>query len=207
MAKRVLVIDNDPDCLDMVKETLLYEGFEVCTGNGNGDMRPGVVGVNAQDVVPDRSEFGLDAGAVFFTAGRMPEDCKWQKFSKSPLQNFDKGKYLFGRDCIACHTIGHGDKIGPDLLGVIHVRSRQWLTQIIQHPDQLFEEKDPIATALLKKYSVRMPNNASLISSQDIFSLREATAANSFNTWTLIHPPSARSFSATTPRGSSEEIA
>jgi len=76
----------------------------------------------------------------------------------SPLQNFDKGKYLFGRDCIACHTIGHGDKIGPDLLGVIHVRSRQWLTQIIQHPDQLLEEKDPIATALLKKYNVRMPN-------------------------------------------------
>jgi len=76
----------------------------------------------------------------------------------SPLQNFDKGQYLFGRDCIACHTIGHGDKVGPDLLGVIHVRSRQWLTQIIQHPDQLLEEKDPVATALLKKYNVRMPN-------------------------------------------------
>jgi protein SCO1/2 len=76
----------------------------------------------------------------------------------SPLKNFDKGKYLFGRDCVACHTIGHGDKIGPDLLGVNHVRSREWLTQIIQHPDQLLEEKDPIATALLKKYNVRMPN-------------------------------------------------
>jgi protein SCO1 len=76
----------------------------------------------------------------------------------SALKNFDKGKYLFGRDCIACHTIGHGDKIGPDLLGVIHVRSRQWLAQIIQHPDQLLEKKDPIATALLKKYNVRMPN-------------------------------------------------
>ena len=31
------------------------------------------------------------------------------------------------------------------------------VTQMIQHPDQL-EEKDPIATALLKKYNVRMPN-------------------------------------------------
>ncbi len=75
----------------------------------------------------------------------------------SALKNFDRGKYLFGRDCVACHTIGHGDKVGPDLLGVVHVRSRQWLTQMIQHPDQM-EEKDPIATALLKKYSVRMPN-------------------------------------------------
>lgn len=75
----------------------------------------------------------------------------------SPLKDFDNGKYLFGRDCIACHTIGHGDKVGPDLLGVSHVRSRQWLTQMIQHPDQM-EEKDPIARTLLKKYNVRMPN-------------------------------------------------
>jgi len=75
----------------------------------------------------------------------------------SPLKNFDQGKYLFGRDCVACHTIGHGDKIGPDLLGVSHTRSREWLMQMIQHPDQM-EEKDPTATALLKKYNVRMPN-------------------------------------------------
>lgn len=76
----------------------------------------------------------------------------------SPLKNFDRGKYLFGKDCVACHTIGHGDKVGPDLLGVNHVRSRQWLTQIIQHPDQMLNEKDLVATALLKKYNVRMPN-------------------------------------------------
>ena len=75
----------------------------------------------------------------------------------SALKNFDTGKYLFGRNCVACHTIGHGDKVGPDLLGVVHVRSREWLTQMIQHPDQM-EEKDPIAMALLKKYNVRMPN-------------------------------------------------
>ena len=76
----------------------------------------------------------------------------------SPLKNFDRGKYLFGKDCVACHTIGHGDKIGPDLLGVNHARSRQWLTQIIEHPDKLLEDNDPVATALLKKYNVRMPN-------------------------------------------------
>jgi hypothetical protein len=29
---------------------------------------------------------------------------------------------------------------------------------MIQHPDQLLEDKDPVATALLKKYNVRMPN-------------------------------------------------
>jgi len=76
-----------------------------------------------------------------------------------PLRNFDKGQYLFGRQCIACHSIGHGEGIGPDLLGVNHVRDRQWLLRIIQKPNELLDGKDPIANALLKKYNgIRMPN-------------------------------------------------
>jgi protein SCO1/2 len=76
-----------------------------------------------------------------------------------PIENFDRGQYLFGRDCIACHTIGHGDKIGPDLRGVTQTRDRKWLGLMIQKPDQLLSDKDPIAAMLLKKYNnVRMPN-------------------------------------------------
>src|SRR5262249_39562537 len=33
----------------------------------------------------------------------------------------DKGRYIFASQCAACHTIGHGDKIGPDLQGVTNV--------------------------------------------------------------------------------------
>jgi protein SCO1/2 len=78
----------------------------------------------------------------------------------SPLK-FDRGQYLFGRDCIACHTIGHGDGIGPDLLGVTRNRDRKWLVRIIQQPNELINEKDPLATALLKKYNnLPMPNIA-----------------------------------------------
>ncbi len=77
----------------------------------------------------------------------------------SAIANFDRGRYLFARDCVACHTVGQGDKIGPDLLGVTSARDHQWLVRIIQAPEQLLKENDPIATALLKKYnSVRMPN-------------------------------------------------
>ncbi len=76
----------------------------------------------------------------------------------SPLK-FDRGQYLFGRDCIACHTIGHGDGVGPDLLGVTRTRDRKWLSRMIQTPNDLLNEKDPLVTALLKKYNnVRMPN-------------------------------------------------
>jgi protein SCO1/2 len=72
---------------------------------------------------------------------------------------FDQGQYLFGRQCAACHTIGHGDSIGPDLLGITNIRNRDWLARMIQRPDQLLAEKDPVATALFEKYKkVQMPN-------------------------------------------------
>jgi protein SCO1/2 len=72
--------------------------------------------------------------------------------------NIDKGQYLFATRCAACHTIGNGDKVGPDLLGVTSVRDLNWLRRTITEPDKLIAEKDPIAMALFKKYKqVRMP--------------------------------------------------
>ena len=77
-----------------------------------------------------------------------------------------KGQYLFATRCAACHTIGHGDSVGPDLLGVPKVRSKEWLSRFIGTPDKVLDEKDPIATALLQKYKVQMPNLR--VSSEDV---------------------------------------
>jgi protein SCO1 len=69
------------------------------------------------------------------------------------------GQHLFESRCAACHTLGHGDAIGPDLLGVTARRDRAWLTRIIATPDQVLKEKDPIVTALFAQYKeVWMPN-------------------------------------------------
>jgi protein SCO1 len=77
----------------------------------------------------------------------------------APLNIDNKGQYIFATHCAACHTIGHGDKIGPDLAGVTHVRERSWLAQFITTPDKLIAGNDPIATELFKKYKqVNMPN-------------------------------------------------
>jgi protein SCO1/2 len=71
----------------------------------------------------------------------------------------DKGRYIFATHCAACHTIGHGDKIGPDLLGVTSLRDRDWLARFISTPDKMLAEKDPLATSLFDKYKqVIMPN-------------------------------------------------
>ena len=71
----------------------------------------------------------------------------------------DPGQYLFTKKCGACHTVGQGDKIGPDLVGVTDARNRDWLMRKIQNPEQLLAEKDPITMALAEKYGhVTMPN-------------------------------------------------
>ncbi|HSM86284.1 MAG TPA: SCO family protein, partial [Candidatus Limnocylindrales bacterium] len=76
-----------------------------------------------------------------------------------PLVMTDQGHHLYTTQCAACHTIGHGDTIGPDLLGITKVRNRDWLARIIQTPDVMLKEGDPLATALFKKYKqIRMPN-------------------------------------------------
>ena len=69
------------------------------------------------------------------------------------------GEDLFNTRCTACHTIGEGDRLGPDLLGVVSKRDRQWLIRWLREPDVMLKEKDPLATALYNQYDrVQMPN-------------------------------------------------
>jgi protein SCO1/2 len=68
------------------------------------------------------------------------------------------GQYMFSTHCGACHTIGRGDRIGPDLRGVTSTRDRAWLSRFIIEPDKVMAERDPIALSLLARYKVRMPN-------------------------------------------------
>ena len=97
--------------------------------------------------------------------------------------NIDKGQYLFATRCAACHTIGNGDKVGPDLLGVASVRDAAWLRRIIIEPDKLIEEKDPIAVSLFQKYrEIRMPRlnlpDADVNTLIDYMKLQSASVGN-----------------------------
>jgi protein SCO1 len=101
----------------------------------------------------------LDNWKTAKTAGGAAANTGVSFAQAQALDISDKGRYIFTTHCAACHTIGHGDKIGPDLLGVTNVRERTWLARFISTPDKALAEKDPIATALFKKYNeVNMPN-------------------------------------------------
>lgn len=71
----------------------------------------------------------------------------------------EQGQALFGEKCVACHTIGQGDRVGPDLAGVTSRRSHAWLGAWISAPDRVLAQGDPIARELFQKYrGVPMPN-------------------------------------------------
>jgi nitrite reductase (NO-forming) len=68
-----------------------------------------------------------------------------------------KGKLSFESKCLACHSIGGGDKLGPDLLAVSKRRSDAWLTRWLKSPEQMLQS-DADAKALLDRYKLPMPN-------------------------------------------------
>jgi len=67
------------------------------------------------------------------------------------------GKLSFDSKCLACHSIGGGDKLGPDLYGVSKRRSDAWLAKWLKTPEQMLTS-DADAKAMLDKYKVPMPN-------------------------------------------------
>jgi nitrite reductase (NO-forming) len=63
----------------------------------------------------------------------------------------------FNSKCLACHSIGGGPKLGPDLLGVTETRSDPWLTRWLKEPEVMLQE-DPDAKAMLEEWKIPMPN-------------------------------------------------
>ena len=68
-----------------------------------------------------------------------------------------KGKLAFESKCLACHSIGGGDKLGPDLYGVSKHNSDAWLAKWLKSPEQMLQT-DVHAKSLLDKYKLPMPN-------------------------------------------------
>ena len=69
-----------------------------------------------------------------------------------------QGEGIFGQRCTACHTIGRGASVGPDLEGVTKRREESWLKVQIQSPSVHRAKNDPIAKANLDKFGMSMPD-------------------------------------------------
>lgn len=84
-------------------------------------------------------------------AGHTPKLATWN-FAERP------GEALYKRLCAGCHTIGGGDRVGPDLAGIADRRDRPWLLKFIANPERVRRNLDPVALSLVARFpTVRMP--------------------------------------------------
>lgn len=87
-----------------------------------------------------------------------------------PNQNVSNGEAIFKAKCAACHTVGGGKLVGPDLKGVTNKRDAAWLSTWIKEPDKVLAAGDPIAMQLLaENNNIPMPNMA--VSDADVADL------------------------------------
>ena len=81
-----------------------------------------------------------------------------------PTMAFDGATY-FKKNCSSCHTIGEGDRTGPDLAGLSKRRKVDWIVKFVNYPSGMingdpeeagYEKADPIAKKLFKAYKPNM---------------------------------------------------
>jgi len=62
--------------------------------------------------------------------------------------------------CSACHTIGKGKLVGPDLKGVNDRHQKEWLHRFIKNSQEVIQSGDPVAVKLFEENNkVPMPPN------------------------------------------------
>ena len=67
------------------------------------------------------------------------------------------GELFTSKGCVACHKIGEGRLVGPDLMGVTERRSYGWIYAMVTAPDSMLQS-DSTAKALFAEYFTPMPD-------------------------------------------------
>ena len=104
-----------------------------------------------QLAVPTAWRLYLSAVSLLVVAAGMPKAAAGAETAES--------KKIFNQRCTACHTFGHGVKVGPDLKGVTARRQRPWLLKFIRSSQTVIGNGDPVATTLFEQFKrQRMPD-------------------------------------------------
>ena len=152
------------DIIQLRKKLGLYiEEIQDGSNNHNVNM---IIGNQATGRWMKRSPFEnpyvlADQLGNWLTGWKSPP--RGGSYANAPaLRNISKGEQLFRTRCAICHTVTGQeaeDALGPDLLGVTGRRELNWLVNWLRAPDQMLEQQDPIAVALLARYNnLAMPN-------------------------------------------------
>lgn len=105
-----------------------------------------------------REKLSLVTGALVFFLSIGISQSAWPQ---------DPGAQVFNSTCFACHTIGGGRLVGPDLSGVHDRRTQKWLESFVQSSKSMVDSGDATAVALFEEFN-RMPMPDAVVSAEQI---------------------------------------
>jgi cytochrome c oxidase cbb3-type subunit 2 len=100
------------------------------------------------------------AGTPMPSFAALPERDRWDlaAFIRSLFEPISSGEKIFlGAGCLACHTVGKGKLVGPDLIDVRGRRDRAWLRRWLADPPDMLA-RDAAVRKEFVEYKVQMPN-------------------------------------------------
>lgn len=142
-----------------------FRGMQtVLLGSSNSAVVEFVIPEEGSYIMVDHHFANASQGAIGListTAAAQEKDIEHHNIpaSATPTDpDAAQGKLDFESKCLACHTVGGGDKVGPDLAGVTKRRSDDWLARWLKEPEKMLET-DADARAMLKEFkNLPMPN-------------------------------------------------
>jgi nitrite reductase (NO-forming) len=69
-----------------------------------------------------------------------------------------RGQLAFESKCLACHSLGQGRKLGPDLAGASKRRDARWLTRWLKAPEEMLKTDEHAKAMLQEANNIPMPN-------------------------------------------------
>ena len=110
----------------------------------------------------------------------------------------EPGEQIFQTTCFACHTIGGGRLVGPDLAGVHDKRSQEWLERFVASSQSMIKDGDAEAAALFEEFN-RVPMPDSFISEEQIRQVLSYIKSQSSSQTADVAPSEAEQVPATAP--------
>jgi nitrite reductase (NO-forming) len=135
----------------------------VLLGSSNSAIVEFIVPEAGNYVMVDHHFANASQGAIGLIAAGAPPggDPEHHNIPATTLVPTDpiaqRAQLAFQSKCLACHSLGGGDKLGPDLLGVTKRHDAAWLTKWLKSPEQMLQA-DATAKALLDRWKIPMPN-------------------------------------------------